>query len=257
VRCVAVDWSGRARGAEQFIWIAEARDGELVFLENGRTRAQAITWVIAAAAADPGLVAGFDFAFSLPAWYCAERGWAGAPQVWAGVAADGERLLAECPPPFWGRPGHPRPHPADRGRRRTERDDAPGAKSVFQIGGSGAVGTGSLRGMGYLPTLHAAGFAIWPLAGAGLPAAVEIYPRAMYGPAVRKSRAGERRAVLDDRFPGLGGVLRERAQSTEDAFDAAVSALVMSAHADELADRPPAPADALEGRVWIPTAPAS
>ena len=252
MRCVAVDWSGRARGAEAFIWIAEARDGKLVFLENGRSRTQAIAWVIAAASAGPPLVAGFDFAFSLPAWYCARRGWGSAEQVWAAIAAEGETLLADCPAPFWGRPGHPRPHRVARGWRRTEREDAPGAKSVFQIGGAGAVGTGSLRGMGHLLTLREAGFAIWPLAGAGLPAAVEIYPRAMYGPTVRKSRTAERRALLADRFPELTGALRERAAGTEDAFDAAVSALVMSAHARELGALPAVAQNALEGRVWVP-----
>ena len=35
-------------------------------------------------------------------------------------------------------------------------------KSTFQIGGAGAVGTGSLRGMPHLLTLREAGCAVWP-----------------------------------------------------------------------------------------------
>jgi hypothetical protein len=53
VRCVAVDWSGRVTGAKRFIWIAEAVDGRLTVLEDGRDRDETIDWVTARAAADP------------------------------------------------------------------------------------------------------------------------------------------------------------------------------------------------------------
>ena len=65
MRCVAVDWSGRATGAEEFIWIAEARDGRLTFLENGRSPAEVVRWLLAR----PGpIMAGLDFAFGFPSW---------------------------------------------------------------------------------------------------------------------------------------------------------------------------------------------
>src|SRR5581483_6759861 len=67
-------------------------------------------------------------------------------------------------------------------------------KSPFQIGGSGSVGTGSLRGMMMLEQLHEAGFRIWPLEASALnnkkpqPLLVEMYTRLMTG-AVAKSNA--------------------------------------------------------------------
>ena len=46
----------------------------------------------------------------------------------------------------------------------------------------------------------------------------------------------------------------ERAAGSEDAFDAAVSALVMAQHAERLSALRPTedPAFALEGRIWTP-----
>jgi hypothetical protein len=252
MRCLGIDWSGRARGAERFIWIAEARDGELVALQDGRDRRTAVDHVLARAEADPELVAGFDFAFSFPAWYCARRGWRTGPEVWRAMAAEGEALLAGCPPPFWGRPGVGRRVSIECGRRRTDREDVPSAKSVFQIGGSGAVGTGSIRGMPELLRLIEAGLRVWPLHGIGLPAAVEIYPRALYGSRLVKSRAADRRRLLQERYRDQDRRLLARAASCEDAFDAAVTALVMSEHAAALRALPAAAAWRLEGRVWTP-----
>jgi catechol 2,3-dioxygenase-like lactoylglutathione lyase family enzyme len=62
----------------------------------------------------------------------------------------------------------------------------------FQIGGAGAVGTGSLRGMQHLADLAHAGFSIWPFDRPGWPLAVEIYPR-LFTPGVVKSRHRARR----------------------------------------------------------------
>jgi hypothetical protein len=252
VRCVAVDWSGRVTGAQRFIWIAEAIDGRLTVLEDGRDRDETVDWVIARAAADPELVAGFDFAFSFPAWYCQARGWLDGPSVWRAMADEGGALLAACPEPFWGRPGHPRPGLVDRGLRETDRVDISGAKSVFQIGGSGAVGTGSVRGMPQLLRLRAAGFAVWPFDPPRLPVAIEIYPRAMYGREVVKSRGTDRRRVLQQRFADQPAKLLARACASEDAFDAAVSALVMSRRQSALRALSFDPAYLLEGRAWTP-----
>jgi hypothetical protein len=250
MRCVAVDWSGRVVGAQRYIWIAEAIDGRLTVLEDGRDRDEAIDWVIARAAVDPELVAGFDFAFSFPAWYCEARGWRDGPSVWRAMADEGEALLAVCPEPFWGRAGHPRPGPVDRGLRETDRVDIRGAKSVFQTGGSGAVGTGSVRGMPQLLALRAAGFAVWPFDSPRLPLAIEIYPRAMYGRAVIKSRGSDRRRVLEQRFADQPAELLARAATSEDAFDSAVSALVMSRSEAALRALSFDQARPVEGRAW-------
>jgi Protein of unknown function (DUF429) len=247
LRVAAVDWSGRAAGAERYIWLAEVRDGRLVELRNGLSREA----IVAGLVEDPPDVMGLDFAFSFPAWWCAERGWSRVVDVWTAARDEGEAWLAACEPPFWGRPAKRRPADGEP-LRRTEREDARGAKSVFQIGGAGAVGTGSIRGMPHLLTLAEAGFAVWPFS-AGRPLVVEIYPRALTGP-LRKSRRAEREAALE-RFRGdQPATLLARAAGSEDAFDAAVSALVMARHADQLAALEPTSdrVHAIEGRVWRP-----
>ena len=250
---IAVDWSGKLKRAEEFIWLADVCDGELVALENGRTGEQLVEHLIALAEDHPQTLIGLDFAFSFPRWWCAEQGWREAREVWGAMAVDGERLLDECEPPFWGRPGKPNPHPDDRRYRRTELIDATGAKSVFQIGGAGAVGTGSVRGMTHLRALSFAGFDIWPFGASGWPRVVEIYPRALTGP-VNKSSWRKRHALLHERFPTQSATLLERAAGSEDAFDAAVSALAMAQYTDELTTLS-ATSDqclAIEGKIWKP-----
>jgi hypothetical protein len=129
-------------------------------------------------------------------------------------------------------------------------------KSTFQIGGAGSVGTGSVRGWPALIRLREAGFAIWPFdLPASPPVAVEIYPRLFTGPVV-KSSASARADLLDARYPALPPRLRDHAVASEDAFDAAVSALAMSRHEDELRALPQVDDDMgrREGRVWTPMA---
>ena len=70
---LAVDWSGRRTGERRFLWTAEAADGALLDLACGRTRAQLTDDLLARASASPGVVVGFDFSFSLPAWFLDER----------------------------------------------------------------------------------------------------------------------------------------------------------------------------------------
>ena len=60
---IAVDWSGREKGAAEAIWLARVTDGRLVELDNGRDRVEVISAVIAHANKEPMTVAGFDFAF--------------------------------------------------------------------------------------------------------------------------------------------------------------------------------------------------
>lgn len=129
-------------------------------------------------------------------------------------------------------------------------------KSVFQIGGAGAVGTGSLRGMEHLATLAAADCSIWPFDPPGWPRVVEIYPRLLTGK-VHKSRHRERLGHLEEHFAALPEPWRERAAGSEDAFDAAVSALRMADGTDALVCLERADEDSpelLEGEIWIPPA---
>jgi hypothetical protein len=259
IRTIAIDWSGKARGAEKSIWLAEAACGQLLRLENGRTRDQIADWLIDEARRTPLMVVGLDFAFSAPAWYIREQGFADATALWAAMDAGlGEELLAACGTPLWGRRRKRRP-PQDDARPQFRATDGAhrigsiAPKSVFQIGGAGAVGTGSLRGMPVLHRLHRDGFRIWPFCAAGLPRLVEIYPRLLTGP-VRKARADARAHYMAERFPHMDGELARRAASTDDAFDAAVSALVMSNHSGALRDLPAAADEQqrLEGLIWAP-----
>jgi Protein of unknown function (DUF429) len=257
---VAVDWSGAAVHAERRIWLAEALDGQrLLRLETGRGRDEVAAHLLDEAARTPRLVIGLDFCFGFPAWFSqrvleANTG----PLVWARVGQATDGWLTACPPPFWGRPGRPRP-PAPRqpDLRWTEQAVSPVGgvhpKSVFQIGGAGSVGTGSLRGMALLDRLHRAGACVWPFQAGGWPLVVEIYPRLLTG-AVVKSSPLARQALLDRVCPTLRPEHRQAAVASEDAFDAALSALVMARCLADLKALPPEP-DArvrLEGRIWHP-----
>jgi hypothetical protein len=255
VSVLAVDWSGRRTGEARHLWTAEAADGVLLHLEAGRTRDQLVDELLARVARGEQLVVGFDFSFSLPAWFLDAEGHAHAPDLWAAASTDGERWLRDCPPPFWGRPGRGRPAGQEPFRVTEARLAAVGGirpKSTFQIGGAGSVGTGSVRGFPALARLRAGGFAIWPFdAPAAPPVAVEIYPRALTGAVVKRDPAA-RIAYLDRRYPGLSAPMRDLAVASEDAFDAAVAALVMSGHETALRTLAPRadPAARREGWVW-------
>jgi hypothetical protein len=257
MRIFAIDWSGAASGAAKTIWLAEAEGGQLVRLESGRDRDQLATALIDEASRDPYLVVGIDFAFSLPAWYLADRGLVHAHDLWHLADREAEKWLASCQSPFWGRPGKPKPDLIEH-FRRTEREvpvtGGIAPKSVFQIGGAGAVGTGSLRGMKFLHRLSQAGFSVWPFDLPSWPCVVEIYPRLLTGP-VKKSDAAARTDYLASHFPALDPAMTRLAASTEDAFDAAVSALVMDAHRSELSSLAPARDEVhrLEGIIWCPS----
>ncbi len=254
---LAIDWSGRAAGERRHLWLAEAAAGTLLRLECGRTRTEVADHLVERAEHDRELVVGFDFSFSLPAWFLDEHGYTGAADLWDAATRDGEQWLRECRPPFWGRPGKPRPVLPEHLRRTEATLDAVGGirpKSTFQIGGAGSVGTGSIRGFPVLARLRAAGFAIWPFdAPAVAPVVVEIYPRALTGVVV-KSSAAARHEYLARLEPGLRGSLHDLAVDSEDAFDAAASAIVMSRHADELLALPAVTDPVLlrEGQVWMP-----
>jgi ethanolamine ammonia-lyase small subunit len=255
-RVIAIDWSGASTGARRAIWLAEAQAGRLRRLESGRDRDEIAAHLIDEARCDSLLVVGLDFAFSFPAWFLRANDIASAAELWALAGSTGEAWLDACAPPFWGRRGRRRPETVTHFRRtevEAPRVGGIGPKSVFQVGGSGSVGTGSIRGMPLLHQLHAAGWSVWPFDEPGWPRVVEIYPRLLTG-AVVKSSAEARTAYLDRHHPELEPALRALAASTEDAFDAAVSALAMHRHLGELERLEPATdADVrLEGAIWYP-----
>lgn len=267
-RIVAVDWSGRvdAAGQRRHIWAGVWTAGK-VTLEAGRTREELVSWLIEMARETPRMVVSLDCCFSFPAWFLAEHGCTTVFEFWKKVAeGQGERWLArECEEVardvrFWGAP-HKRPEEfcgenLHRSMRWTDMDnkitpkmlegDPERAakvkgitpKSPFQIGGSGSVGTGSLRAMPFLLRLHEAGFCVWPFESSRLnatrpqPLLVEMYTRLMTG-AVAKSNEQARARYLaakkktDEVYKRLGRVVQQRALASEDAFDALVSVLEM------------------------------
>jgi len=136
-------------------------------------------------------------------------------------------------------------------------------KSPFQIGGSGSVGTGSLRAMPFLLRLREAGFRVWPFEDAALemkgesrspagmttrkakagasPLVVEMYTRLMTG-AVAKSNAGARKKYLaakrkeDALYGEIPRGVMKKAEGSEDAFDALVSMIEMVRQRSDFAD---------------------
>jgi hypothetical protein len=213
------------------------------------------------------MVVGLDCCYSFPAWFLREHECGTVFDFWQKVAeGQGERWLArECEEVarderFWGAP-HKRPEQfcgegLARSMRLTDMENKITPKMVegdperaakvkgitpkspFQIGGSGSVGTGSLRAMPFLLKLHEAGFRVWPfesasLAGRGArPLLVEMYTRLLTG-AVAKSNEGARRAYLaaklrgDAAYQGLSRGVLAKAWASEDAFDALVCVLEM------------------------------
>jgi hypothetical protein len=273
LRLVAIDWSGArdARTQRRTIWIADWQDGR-VALEDGRTREQVCEWLLEQAALTPRMVVGLDFAFSFPAWFLRQNDCGNAADLWRLVGdGHGEEWLRECHAPFWGRASKPSPgdhrQPEWRGFRKTDllpRDRRPGdrlnytggihPKSPFQIGGAGAVGTGSIRGMPVLQKLRNSSFHIWPFDPTGFPVALEIYPRLFTGP-VKKSVAAARAAYIEGpTYAALPAVVVQHARDSEDAFDALVSVLGMAGSAKQFALLKPAtdPATLLEGAIWRP-----
>jgi hypothetical protein len=138
-------------------------------------------------------------------------------------------------------------------------------KSVFQIGGSGSVGTASLRGFPVLLRLHDAGFRIWPFDTSKLvtkspqPLVVEMYTRLNTG-AVKKSNAAARAAYLlkkrreQPEYAALSRTVMQRARASEDAFDALVSTMVMAERRAAFATlpKPRDPLHGIEGWTWAP-----
>ena len=300
-RVVGVDWSGdQGPGQRRKIWAAvwtaadpsssasSSHEGK-VALESGRSRVELMEWLVELARETPWMVVGFDFSFSYPAWFLRELGIASAPEFWRVVAdGQGERWLhKDCEDVrFWGRVG-PQRHgkkPAEfRGEHayrmlrraetalkvRAEIADPLAAariagiapKSVFQIGGAGAVGTASLRGMPGLLRLREAGFRIWPFDAPSVkePLVVEIYTRLMTGAVTKSSETARTEYLAKKRrenalYAGISRRVLMKARGSEDAFDALVTAMVMVEHRGEFARlrRTEDEVFLMEGRTWVP-----
>ena len=251
---IAVDWSGAKRCSGK-IWIAYVSGGQVHRLEPAKSREEAIYCLLRCLQENPQTVVGLDFAFSFPAWFLRERSLRNAFELWNAAAREGEQWLRECQPPFWGRPGKPRPKIESHYRRTELRLCCVGGinpKSCFQIGGAGAVGTGSIRGMPFLSRMRREGCAIWPFDDPRDPLVIEIYPRILTGPVVKSSH--EDRSAYLNRWPALTTDIISRAVASEDAFDALVSTMVMDAHINEI--RSLGVGDdlsRLEGEIWIPS----
>jgi hypothetical protein len=256
---LAVDWSGRATSAGQrrHIFIASWHAG-VVTLESGYTHAEVCSLLLSAATQTPDLVVGLDFAFSFPAWWLRKQKCKDAFALWQLATKNGERWLCDGCEPFWGRPGRacPRNHHAPRWRGFRQTDRALRAKSPFQIGGAGSVGTGSIRGMPMLARLHQAGFHLWPFQAAKLPLVLEIYPRLFTGAVVKSNRNARVAYLQQPRYASLPNDVLAKATASEDAFDALCSLLGMVEHAAHLTTLTQArhPGAQLEGAIWHPTA---
>ena len=105
--------------------------------------------------------------------------------------------------------------------------------------------------MPMLQRLREAGFSVWPFDPPGLPAVVEIYPRAFTGHMNKSSREA-RLQFLKKNFSGLAGWSIRTAASCDDAFDAAVSALAMDRRSEDLMNLTQAidRSSRLEGKIW-------
>jgi hypothetical protein len=243
------DWSGAARNERAGLWLAEWDGATGTVRRVGpHSRVEAVQRLLALADHDPDMVAGLDFGFSMPAWWLEHNAIAAAPELWA----DSGRLegwLAACAPPFWGRPGRRRPDLGGRSQwRRTEVAAPVRPRSVFQIGGAGAVGTASLRGMPALAALRHGGVAVWPFDDWRLPAVVEVWPRLAIGPLVKSSERARAGWVAANR-PLLHPLVAEAAERSPDAFDAAAAALALAGRDRIARPSPDDPGVVLEG--WI------
>jgi hypothetical protein len=196
---VAIDWSGRLDDKGQTTWMAVIEDGVFRRLENGRSRPELRDELIRLRGESGALVTGIDFAFGFPQWHATASGWTCGRDIWRAAYRDGETWLTSETVPFWGRTTRRPQHPGNP-LRRTEQAAGGPVRSVFQIGGAGAVGTGSVRGMRILHELAEAGFAIWPFDSAGDATIVEIYPRLLTGKVV-KSSAQARLQHLNAHYP--------------------------------------------------------
>ena len=211
------------------------------------------------------VVIGLDFAFSFPQWYLESRHLDNARELWNLARQRGEAWLKGGTCPFWGRPGTFQKCPdilqsCRQFRQTEEREGFSRPQSVFKIAGSGHVGTGTIRGIPELAHLRKAGARIWPFDAPqpGRSLVVEIYPRWFYRNAVTSnwSVAGRdsRKNYLEQNYCFLKRHWKDTMIGSPDAFDAGVSALVMSDHSGQFyrLQQAVGQQSMLEGEIWLP-----
>ena len=209
-----VDWAGGGdtgpRPRKDAIWAAVWRAGRLEPATYLRNRAVALDWLAALVSAERvagrRLLVGFDFPFGYPAGFAARvTGSADPLALWDWLASGLEalpagegrfdlaaRLNRRFPGigPFWFNglrrdiPDLPRKGRGVGGHglplRRATEAQAPGAFSLWQMGGAGAVGSQAMTGMASLSRLrHLYGetVAVWPFQAPDRPVVLaEIWP---------------------------------------------------------------------------------
>ena len=248
---IAIDWSGAKTGFRKKIWWAKAGADGLRVLKNGRSREGIRDLLLKERTKDPDLVVGLDFAFSFPAWFLRAKRCASVFQFWQCARSRGEEWLGEIRPPFFTKGGWLAE--ARKAYRLTEwrlKEQSQSPETVFKLVGAKQVGRGSIRGMPILQDLRSEGFRIWPFDPPELPFIVEIYPRMFY-PGIVKSSLEARMNYLA-RYPNMEELHRVHATCSDDAFDAAVSALHMFERRQEFVGlaEPSDNTIKVEGQIW-------
>lgn len=204
-----VDWSAAAtpRLGRDSIWLGVAGGGERNLPTRAAAESALRTLISDTVARGRTLLIGLDFAFGYPMGFArALTGHAGAPAAWAWLNdhltdgpdnrndrfATAARMNARLPGlgPFWFNatphdlPGLPRKGSARCGHGLAERRVcdalAPGAQSVWKLGGAGSVGGQALTGQPLLHRLRGAfpgAVAVWPFDPLPAPVVLaEVFP---------------------------------------------------------------------------------
>jgi len=259
-RIIAIDWSGSQDDSTQkkTIWIADWRERtRTLTLECGRTRRQAMDYVVRAAGEDPALVVGFDFAFSFPADFARRLGCDKAEELWKAIGNLGSSWMqGEWPDEFYVVHGRKKPEFFKDGSRQELRatDSLYKAQPIFKLG-VGGVGRASIAGQPLLLTLLDQGFSIWPFHETRYPLALEIYPGAYWEGLKRKEPDQRRESLATPRFSWIADAeVRGKAIASRDAFDALISVAAMHAGREELAvlQQSTDAVELLEGKIWRP-----
>ena len=254
-RVFAVDWSGSKSPTDikKKIWLAEADEHGLRILKSGfESREKVAEYLESEAEKAPDFVVGLDFAFSFPSWFVEREGKDSAASFWRHVESLDSRWLEKpIQEPFYTKGKGPSegPHRVTE-KQAGQRIPGQSPDNVFHLVGAKQVGPGSVRGMPILKRLQDTGFSIWPFDPPKLPCVVEIYPRLFYGN-LKKNRTRDRLDYLEP-LPIPDKYHRAAATCSDDAFDAAVSALEMFKRREEFGQLRQTldPIEKIEGCIW-------
>lgn len=245
-RIFAIDWSGALKGSRKKIWLAEVSGDRLACLQSGHDRAEVISYVIGESKKSPKIIVGLDFAFSCPEWFVKSKNCRTVHDFWRLAEKQGEKWMNDLP--FWSK-GKPEKRPEREYRQCELALGTP--SSVFKLVGPAQVGPGSIRGMRYLLQLRQSGFSVWPFDLPEWPKVIEIYPR-LFTRGTVKSNCESRCKFLSQFAGRCSSVDLEKAQKSDDAFDALVSAFAMGDRYKEFAllAKSTNPQTLIEGQIW-------